>query len=255
SGSYNTVGSGNAISLVLRATELYVGTRNNGGGDPEFFILNVSNPSNPQLFSFPESGSALNIGGDVLGLDVSGTVGFIGSNREDEEFQTLNLAALTSPAVLGKKEFEATVNDVTVAGTYAYLATAEADEKDIEGEFHIFKSADAGGFATSGTYDSIAFDSGSLNTVWEGFSWNVVLNAGTVRFHIRRGDTQTALENALFLGPDGTSNTYYEVSPTVLTLPNSTDPLPGRWIQWRATFNGTQVATPELQDVTLTFRQ
>ena len=51
------------------------------------------------------------------------------------------------------------------------------------------------------------------------------------------------------------SDTFYTTSPIALTLPNSTDPLPGRWIQWRATFQGTQVATPELQDVTLTFRQ
>lgn len=247
SGSYDTVGTGNAISLALRATELYVGTRNNGGGDPEFFVLNVSTPSAPQLVS---GGSALDIGGDVLGLDVAGTVGFIGTSRGDQEFQTLSLSNLASPAVLGIEEVDATVNDVVVAGTYAYLATAETSA-----ELQIFKSSDAAGFATSGTYDSIAFDSGSPSTVWESLGWTVVLNAGTVQFQLRRGDTQAALESALFVGPDGTTNTLYDTSPAALTLPNSTDPLPGRWIQWRATFNGTQVATPELQDVTLTFRQ
>lgn len=248
-GSYNTAGAGNAVSLVLRGTELYVGTRNNGGGNPEFFILDVSVPSTLQLVS---SGSAFDVGSDVLGLDVSGTVGFVGTNSGDQEFQTLNLNNLNSPSRLGTAEIDAPVNDVAVGGTYAYLATAEDDD---EGEFQIFKSADAAGFATSGTYDSIAFDSGAASTVWEGLNWNAILNGGTVRFQLRRGATQAALESTLFVGPDGTVNTYYEVSPSALTLPNSTDPLPGQWMQWRGYVNGTQAATPELQDVTLTFRR
>ncbi|TSC64430.1 MAG: hypothetical protein G01um1014106_125 [Parcubacteria group bacterium Gr01-1014_106] len=246
-GSYDTVGTGNPTSLALRGTELYVGTRNNGGGDPELFILDVSVPALPHLVS---GGSALDVGGDILGLDVAGTVGFVGTNRGDEEFQTVNLANLASPSILGVEEVDASVNDVIIAGTYAYLATAETDA-----EFQIFKSSDAAGFATAGTYDSIAFDSGSANTVWESASWNALLNAGTLQFQLRRGDTQAALESALFVGPDGTVNTFYDTSPAALTLPNSTDPLPGRWIQWRATFAGTQAATPEVQDVTVTFRQ
>lgn len=249
-GSYNTTGSGNAITLALRGTELYVGTRNNGGGgEPEFFILDVSMPSSLHLVS---TGSALDIGSSVLGLDVSGTVGFVGSDRDDKEFQTLNLASLASPALLGTEEIDESVNDVTIAGTYAFLATLEDDD---EGEFRIYKSADASGFATGGTYESIKFDSAASSTVWEGLSWNASLNGGTLRFQVRRGDTQTGLENALYAGPDGTANTFYDVTPATLTLPNSLDPLPGQWFQWKAFVNGSETASPELQEVTATFRR
>lgn len=246
-GSFDTPGSGNALTLTLRGTELYVGTRNNASGsDPEFFILDVSNPAAPRLVS---TGSALDIGGDVFGLDVAGTVGFVGTNRDDREFQTLNLAVLASPSLRGTKEIDASVNDLTVAGTYAYLATAEDDA-----EFQIVKSSDAEGFAPAGSYTSIPFDSASDATVWESLDWSAALNGGTLRFQLRRGATQTALESAQFVGPDGTANTFHG-TPGVLTLPNSLDPLPGRWLQWQTTFQGSQTATPELQDVTLTFRR
>lgn len=247
-GSYNTTGSGEGRMVVLRGTTLFVGTRNNGGGtDPEFFILDVSNPAAPVLRS---SGSALDIRADVFGLDVAGTVGFIGTTRRDRGFVTLDLTNLNSPAELGVREMNDSVNFVGVYGTFAFVAS-----DDDNAEVQIFKSADATGFATTGTYDSIQFDSGATTTVWESVSWNAILNSGTLQFQLRRGDTQAALAAATFTGPDGTANTYYTTAGSALTLPNSTDPLPGRWIQWRAFFNGTQVATPELQDLTLTFRR
>lgn len=102
------------------------------------------------------------------------------------------------------------------------------------------------GYVSSGDYISTPFDTGSANVAHNFLAWTATLPSGTtLRFQIRQAAAQPSLSSAQWVGPDGTSSTYFN-SPGQIIF--GTTGL--RWIQYRAYLTSTGADTPVLSDVT-----
>jgi len=87
-------------------------------------------------------------------------------------------------------------------------------------------------FYTTGDYTSNAVD--AVGQAYFGnLSWNGTVPANTnLRFQFRTANTSGALTAASFLGPDGTTGTYYTASPATLNSVHNNY----RWFQYKAYF-------------------
>jgi hypothetical protein len=108
------------------------------------------------------------------------------------------------------------------------------------------------GFYLNGTYTSGVKDAGVVVS-WDKISWSEVIPTNTdLQFQVRSGNTNPPTGS--FVGPDGTSGTYFTDfdGPTGTgTDINVTD---NRYFQYIAYFTTTDAAvTPELSSVTITY--
>lgn len=164
--SYNLPGIQNPNAIFVRWRYAYIGTNKDNGG-PEFFVLDIANPSDPVVVSSynvdndinaiyvdnniayvatsnntkelvllnvknktaPQEIGSYNTTGDANGLAVYavGNVTFVGTqnNSAGNEFYALNTAPSSAIQLLGSYDVGASVNDIDVNGTKAYLATAK----------------------------------------------------------------------------------------------------------------------------------
>ena len=115
-----------------------------------------------------------------------------------------------------------------------------------------FKMTVQGGFASSGTYLSPAFDTGSATSVLATFAWNGTIPAlTTMTLQLRTANTQAGLSSATWIGPDGTSSTTFSSLDSITLSAGATG---SRWIQYRAQFATSDTAiTPQLDDVTIVY--
>ncbi len=106
---------------------------------------------------------------------------------------------------------------------------------------------------TTGHFTSNEHDTGSSSTVYEYFQPIAYEPAGTqARYQIRTASTKNGLNSATFVGPDGTSSTYYLAGYTpIVTSPSATG---RRYVQWRAylTSNSGQIS-PSVEYVMISY--
>ena len=101
----------------------------------------------------------------------------------------------------------------------------------------------------AGDMQSSRFNTGSGSTVYQTISWVKSGDAqGTVKFRIRTSNSDSGLNGADWLGPDGTKNTYYTVSGTPIVAKGGT-----RWMQYQAFLNAPPNKTPILESVTIQY--
>ncbi|MDI6885270.1 MAG: DUF2341 domain-containing protein [archaeon] len=99
---------------------------------------------------------------------------------------------------------------------------------------------------TNGTLNSSTHNSGGTYD-WGTISWNATIPAGaSLKFQIR---TTYSDYDTGFVGPNGSSNDYYETSGQDIC----SDHNGYQCIQYKAYFNGTEASTPTLYDVTITY--
>jgi hypothetical protein len=97
----------------------------------------------------------------------------------------------------------------------------------------------------SGTLESSTFDAGAAVSANE-LDFTTVTPTGTsVEFQIA-SNTDNSTWN--YVGPDGTSATYYTSAGAVPLAAES-----GRYFRYKATLTGTSSTTPIIDDVTLTY--
>lgn len=110
-------------------------------------------------------------------------------------------------------------------------------------------SLSSGGFATSGQLDSSSFDTGASTTVYNYLSFMALEPAGT--------DLQLQLatnnDNATwsYLGPDGTSTTYYEIASGQV-IPYAAH-LNQRYVRYRVFLTSSPTESPRLDEVTINY--
>ena len=102
----------------------------------------------------------------------------------------------------------------------------------------------------NGTYISTQYDTGSISS-FKKLSWySETPDNSTIKLQLRSADNDSALITQDFVGPDGTTSTFYTSSPTDIWSGHDGD----RWIQYKAYFNITEVTvSPSLKDVTITY--
>lgn len=280
-GSYE---AGNAVNGIwIDGANAYLATANNSS---EFQVVNISNPvsmSQTALYNTPggtdangvyaSAGKAYlasdNGGNDLYIFDVSAlpTVSLLGSidlfmNANDVFIAdgkafiagSNNATGLTvvdvsnpaSPSILSVFDTDGAANGVIYSGPYAFLATAnDARELQIVGE-----GAAPTERVREGRFISSTFDSGNAATAWQTITWTAS-GTGSAQLQLRTADAEANLPSAKWVGPDGTSNTFYTVPDTaIITDPGASGT---QWVQYKVFFSGNGSNTPVLEDVTLVY--
>ncbi|WP_455392020.1 Kelch repeat-containing protein [[Eubacterium] cellulosolvens] len=105
-------------------------------------------------------------------------------------------------------------------------------------------------YITPGTFTSNPFYI-SPDAIIANLSWSATNTANTdIKFRIKTAATEAGLSIKDFVGPDGTTGTYYTVSPTTIWSGHYGD----GWVQYKAYFSTTNsLETPRLDDVTISY--
>jgi hypothetical protein len=106
-------------------------------------------------------------------------------------------------------------------------------------------------YSDSGYYIPRPCDSGTADKRWLTLSWTADIPYDTeLKFQIRSAPTGGDLSVKDFVGPDGSTSTYYSVSGT--NIPSIHDP--DRYMQVIANFSTSNNSkTPTLEDITITY--
>ncbi|MBI4080642.1 MAG: hypothetical protein HY430_02615 [Candidatus Levybacteria bacterium] len=175
-----------------------------------------------------------------------------------EEYQAINIANELSPARCGGLQVDAGINGVASiieedGDAYSYIITGDASS-----EFKIIEGGPGGQYATSGTYESTTFDPGS-EVAYNRISPSTdILPLTDIRFQVAIAD---AISNSCsgvafaFVGPDGTSGTYYATTSAIALHDDGTGyENPGRCLRYKAFFSTTDsTQSPTLYDVTTNY--
>lgn len=233
-GVYNTTGTAIGNDVFAVGTTVYLGKANDTAG-AEFFIINAATPNAPALVGSHE------VGANVNGVAVAGTNVFLATALANAQFRVLNITTPNTPAITSSFNMAGVSNDITLSGNYAFLASAHDTR-----EFAIMQgTVTAGGFQTSGTYESPAHDFGSsvgLNYI----TFTITEPASTnIQFQVATNNNGTTWN---YVGPDGTAGTFY-TAPAAFALSASN----ARYMRYKATFTGPGTSTPVLQDITTNY--
>jgi hypothetical protein len=237
SATVNLSGGNNAETIAINGTTVAVGR----SGGNELAIVDVSTPTSPSIIS------EISVTGGIYGIDFDGSDGvFLATNGSSVQMQRWDISTPSSPVLDGSYNLTDDGNSVAVSGSYAYYATsANSLELQILGE-----GGSLSDYATEGTFTSQAFDSGSTSTNWSTIEWTES-GTGDVAFMIRTADSEANLEDALWVGSDGTSETTYGTSGGSITTDSGAAGT--QWVQWKALLSGNGSSTPVLEDVTISY--
>ena len=142
---------------------------------------------------------------------------------------------------------------VWLYGSYLYVGTSNNSDtlQIIQGD----TSGGGGGgggsenYVALGIFTSQTFDTGSDATAYGKLAWTQRGN-GTVKFQLRTAANEAGLGSAVWVGPDGTSNTYYTASGTqISTAPSAAE----RWVQYQTVLEGSGSETPIIEDITINY--
>ncbi len=196
-GSFNLAGSVKANDVFVVGSRAYVST-DNSGSSPEFYIVDVSNPASPQLLGAHE------ISETVFSLVVIGDFALVGTNFLDEELVVLDVSNPANISNVGAYDLLGHILGMSTNCSTIFAATSGN-----QGEFFIVSTGVPDcDISTQGTLESSTFDTGSANTEYNWVSWSEVGTPNTlIRMQIATSQLETGPWN--FLGPDGTSGSYY----------------------------------------------
>ncbi|MFH1012592.1 MAG: type II secretion system protein [Candidatus Peregrinibacteria bacterium] len=118
---------------------------------------------------------------------------------------------------------QTTVADFQAAESLEGVVVVARDD----GEVHLADDA------TEGVITSVGFNTGYANPNYDNISWVTSGAEGTIKFQLRTSNSKDGLHSAVWLGPDGTKDSYYTVPGTTVVVKGGT-----RWVQYRAFFTG-----------------
>ena len=105
-------------------------------------------------------------------------------------------------------------------------------------------------YFSAGTLESESLDSGGIVN-WTSLSWSSTEPPGTeIKFKVRTASDKSSISSKKFLGPDGTTATFYTTPGESIWSGHEGD----RWIEYKAYFSTFDTSTtPILHDVTLEY--
>lgn len=249
-----------------------------------FQILDISDPSDIDTLSY------LGVGEEVNAVEVQGPYAFLGTEDNDDSFYVVNVTDPRHPYTENHIDVGYEIEDISLLGDYAYLAFNNQNNglaavnisvptspylvytMDVLGkglsiktdENYIYETLDTnnrglviiGGTVeeviTSGTYTSVAYDTGSDDTRYNFIEWESVdVPGSTVKVQIRTASTEAGLESATWVGSDGTGATYYEAS----RVPIVVDPGASgtRYVQFIIYIDSDGENTPLIESVRINY--
>jgi hypothetical protein len=278
----NTQETANSVFAKADGTRAYMSSNGtvdaNNDGIPDsdqFYIIDTSNKSSPKFLSgTPSTGAqsgyylgtganvelyprrSITVFGDSRAL-LAGVDGVSNSNNA-EEYQVVNISNESTPAYCGGVQFNSGFNDM------ASIAEADGDKfvylvgNTTVNELKIIQGGPDGTYLGPGVFESSIFDA-TTSATFNRFDVNATVPANTsLQYQVAIADAVTnscAAGNYVFVGPDGTSNTYFASSSA---LPLNNDGVgyenPGRCMKYRAYLSTTDFnTTPILSDILFNF--
>ena len=235
---------------------------NRSTSQPEFFIINTENKSSLSLVSGGTFDS-----GDMDPKSVTITPGnraiIVGWNGQ--EYQVINMDSENSPFQCGFEDSD-NLNGVSSVlesdgDAYSYVITSNVDT-----EFRIIEGGPGGTYTTEGYFESQAFNPG-YQTADNRFVANFNQPASTaIQFQVALANLESGVcpPSFTFVGQDGTSNTWFPLTPTS-GLSSLTAPFPlgtyapnysnpGQCFRYKVKLSTTdQNNTPDLYDFTINY--
>ncbi len=122
--TYNAAGTADGYSIVTQGAYMYIVRV---GGNPDFLIFNISDPSTPVL-----TGS-LTVGNGATNLFVSGNFAYIPGSSDTQELRIVNISNPAAPSIAGTYNATGTADplDVVVNGTTAYLVKTNSGDPEL----------------------------------------------------------------------------------------------------------------------------
>lgn len=224
-----------ATRLTTVGTTVYLTTLASSTG-PEFNIINAATPG-----AMSRTGS-FELGANATDVAVSGNYAFVTGARSTKQLSILNITTPSAPSENSSINLTTTTNSVAVSGEYAYIASTE-DARELV----VVKNGTtgAGGYQASGAFESSSFDAGAP-AAFNYLNFTLTEPAGSEVLVQIAVNTDNATWN--YVGPDGTSSTFYQTSGGVPLAATA-----ARYIRYKVTFTGNGTITPVLQDVAVNY--
>jgi len=245
------IGSMNVTSLFISEdlTRAYIGTEDNIGN--EFFILDISNKS----ITYPVVNSA-DLGGTSVEALVSADDRVMIGGSDGTEYLVFVLEDEQNMYQCGSLDVDSGINMLTLVAKdpilYTYVLTGDSNK-----ELQIIKGGPGGGgpdgegYVEAGEYLSEIYDSGTTTSIYYVISLITEIPTGTsLQIQLRSSDN-SSMTGSTWVGPDGTSNTYYSTTG-VYELPIS---MSGQYLQYKATFTSETVYTPLLKELIINYEK
>ena len=254
---------GKDIAVSSDANTVYLVTSESSTRS-EFYIIDTTSKTNPTPISggtfdtSPMDPRAINIvPGNLVVI-----VGWNGS-----QYHVINVSIPSSPSrcdTFPAQSFN--INDIatvkeTDGDVYSYLVT-----NDNGGEFKIIAGGPGGAYSSEGTFESQTFNPG-YQTADNRFEANFSQPVGTtIQFQVALANLESGVcpSSYTFVGQDGTTNTWFPLTPTPgLTSFSAPFPFgsyapnysnPGQCFRYKSKFSTTdQNNTPVLYDFTINY--
>jgi len=198
-------------------------------------IIDASNPNNVVLISNP------NFTGTQLAVYAAGNFAFLGSSEAGAQFKVIDVTNQTNPTLFGSASLGGNGLGVHVLGDYAFVISANDTA-----EFQIIRGGIPGNpYQTGGVFESQTFDAGAAVS-FNYLSINKSEPAGTSI------STQIAINTDnitwIFVGPDGTSASFYTSSGSMPIQYVS-----GRYFRFRVFLSGDGNDTPILSEIRVNY--
>lgn len=244
------------VHVNSSGTRAYVATAASGS-QGELFIVDVSTKTGarPTIGSYEANGLSPN----ALTSTPANRLVLVGSGGE--EYQVIDISNESSPSRCGGVNLDSGINDVVSVlesdnDAFSYILAATNPE------FRIIEGGPGGSYATTGIFESQTFNPG-YRTANNRLISHFAEPAGTeIRFQVSlaslTGGVCPTTGNYTFVGPDGTSATYFTLdSGDAAIFPfasyqNYSNP--GQCFRYKAFITTTnQSNTPVLNDVTINY--
>lgn len=243
------------IFMSADGNRAYFGT-NSSSSEREFFILDTTQKTGarPIIGSYDTNG--MSVKGIAL-IEADDRVVLVGTGGE--EYQGLNISNENNPVKCGGMEINNGINDIDPVvdadgNAFSYLMTG-----DTNSEFKILRGGAGGGgangygYVPEGFFISRVFDTESDSPSYFNYSWEGDLPAGTnIELQFRSGDSSN-LNSIAWVGPDGTSNTYF-TSKVSNSLPVQLQD--HRYLQYRLRLTSTDIAeSPVFRNISIFYAE
>lgn len=245
---------GKRIFVNQTGTRAYLAT----GVDPsrpEFFIVDVTQKTG----SRPTIGSYNANGMDPANLSVvpGNKALLVGTNAE--EYQVIDITSETNPARCGGMNIDTGIKSVVGVleadgDAYSYIVTGDSNS-----EFKIIEGGPGGQFATNGSLESTTFDATTPVAFNRFFATVSKPPLTDITFQVAGADANPGTGNCTgttfsFVGPDGTSGTYFATNSAIPTSVSGSYKNPARCFRYKAFLSTTdQTQSPVFYDMTVNY--
>ncbi len=247
------------IFVNASGTRAYLVTANSAS-QKEFFIIDVTDKSNPSVLGSYDTSGMSPKGVTVVTGNKAVVVGTGGT----QQYQAIDITDETNPVHCtsngrsGGLAIATGVNGVSSVvesdgDAYSYIITGDSST-----ELKIIEGGPGGKYASSGTFESSTFDAGH-EVSFNRFITSFVKPSNTdIQFQVASVDASGGSCNGVsfdFVGPDLTAGTYFATSSAIPVDNNGSGyENPGRCFRYKVFLSATDLfASPVFQDMTINY--